>query len=386
MDVYNMKIRALVCFLFVLGGCADPKSTFAPSESISCRAPETPRSAWERQSRASGLAVSTVDKNFKEGLIRYVDLVKGQVWQTPGLGSGDSFVRADEKHFYVVNRLRQDGVRILDRLTMEALVDKHDEDLSNPSDVAVVGDKLFLSRYEKKTLRRYRLPELVLEKEYDLSPFADGDGIPEAQWMKHSDGRLYIELQRLTRDPKTPLMLPKDSGAVAVLDIESDTLQPKAIALTGGNPVTDLKFDPKGDLFVGTMGQYAKLDGGIERVTGKPGFVVTEEELGGDIVDFAWTGETELVAIVRSLPPVHTRLLRVQLGESRSQTIITERPRDFYEGLHSVLYLENCNSVVVADRDTENPRLFFVSLEDFAYVPGRYLSVGLAPYHMVVAP
>ncbi|MEZ4751769.1 MAG: hypothetical protein R3B54_14410 [Bdellovibrionota bacterium] len=385
MDLLNITRIGLAVLFLAVAGCTDPKSAFAPSESVTCRAPDEATTAWEHQTRASGLAVSTVDKNFKEGRIRYVDLIKAELNQKPGLGSGDSFVRADEERIYVINRLRQDGIRILDRTTLEVLADKHDEDLSNPSDVAVVGDKLYLSRYEKKTLRRYSLPDLELEKEYDLSPFADADGIPEAQWLKYQNGKIYVELQRLTRDPKTPLLLPKGPGAVAVLNVEADKFEP-AIELLGGNPVTDLKVDPKGDLFVGTMGNYAKLDGGIERLGHKTAFVVSEEELGGDIVDFAWVKEDELVAIVRSLPPVHTRLIHVKLGPSKTKTLITERAGDFYEGLHSLLYLENCDSVVVADRDTENPKLFFVSLEDLKYVPGRYIDVGLAPYHMVVAP
>ncbi|MCB0406116.1 MAG: hypothetical protein KDD51_15150 [Bdellovibrionales bacterium] len=386
MDLFNLRGVVFFCFALGLAGCADPKSAFASSESISCQAPGAASSAWEKQTRAAGLVVSTVDKNFKQGLIRYVDLEKGQLQQKPGLGSGDSFVRADQSRIYVINRFGQDGIRVLDRTTFEVLADKHDEDLSNPSDVAVVGDNLFLSRYEKKTLRRYKLPALILEREYDLSRFADADGIAEAQWMKYHEGRLYVELQRLTRDPKSLLLRPKDPGAVAVLDVQADKFLPQAIELAGANPVTDFKVNPHGELYVGTMGEYAKLDGGIERVGGKKGFVVTEKELGGDIVDFAWIRENELVAIVRTLPPVRTRLLHVSLDAERKTTVITERSGDFYEGLHSVLYVENCGAIVVAERDTENPKLSFISVEDFKYVPGRYLDVGLAPYHMVLAP
>lgn len=384
---YLMKKLAILVACLMLVSCADPKSAFQATDTFTCEAPDATKrdTLWGQQTQASSLIVSTVDKNFQAAMIRSVDLLRGTVLKAQSPGTSDSFVRADENNVYVINRLQNDSIQILEREGLKYVDEKHDEALSNPSDLVVVGDSLYLSRYEKKTLRRYSVSGLQLEKEYDLSKFADDDGIPEAQWMLRDGKKIYIELQKLSRDPNSPLMLPKGPGAVAVLDTETDALEDKAISLLGGNPVTEFKVDPSNQIYVGTMGNYAKLDGGIERL-GADEFIVTEEQLGGDIVDFTWIDATRLVVIVRTLPPVKTQLLLVSTEGSFRKQLVMESQSDFYQGLHSVKYVANCGAIFVSDRDTENPKIIPISTDTMRAVEDRYFDVGLAPYHMVLAP
>jgi hypothetical protein len=175
----------------------------------------------------------------------------------------------------------------------------------NPQDIAFdLAGEAYVSCYDEAVLLRVDVAAGTVLDTYDTSMFADADGLPETAWMIARGDRLYIECQKLDSNNWYP---PTGPGSLLVFDMSAETwvdmdgsepgIQP--IILTGADPYT--RIEEVGDgaggrkLRVGCVGFFGLNDGGIEEVdpvTGMSlGYLVTEQELGGDILAFTSTGE-----------------------------------------------------------------------------------------------
>jgi hypothetical protein len=134
----------------------------------------------------------------------------------------------------------------------------------------------------------------------DLGPWLDPDGIPEADRLVWSDGRLFASLQRLRRGGVRWEAMPE--GVVLELD-------PTALAAGSGDavlaerpvgPNPKLSAGPRG-LLVAT-GVTGSADGAVSRLdpdTGAAETLVTETDLGFDV----WIAlDTEAGLVVAGLP------------------------------------------------------------------------------------
>jgi len=175
----------------------------------------------------------------------------------------------------------------------------------NPQDIAFdTTGEAYVSCYDEAVLLRVDVAAGTVLDTYDTSMFADADGLPETAWMIARGDRLYVAAQKLDRNnwyaPTGPgALLVFDMAAETWVDMDGTAPGTQPIILTGADPYT--RIEEVGDgaggrkLRVGCVGFFGLNDGGIEEVdpvTGTSlGYVVTEQDLGGDIMAFASTGD-----------------------------------------------------------------------------------------------
>ena len=175
----------------------------------------------------------------------------------------------------------------------------------NPQDIAFdsAGDA-YVSCYDEAVLLRVDVSNGTILDTFDTSMFADADGLPETAWMLARGDLLYIASQKLDRNnwyaPTGPGdLLVFDMAAEAWVDMDPGEAGIQPIMLTGADPYTRIEAVESGNgewnLRVGCVGFYGINDGGIEDVDPVAGvslgYVVTEQELGGDISAFTGTGD-----------------------------------------------------------------------------------------------
>jgi hypothetical protein len=144
---------------------------------------------------------------------------------------GDAVLSVDGATLYAINRLGMDTVRRYDALGAGPRWEVSTGRGSNPHAVARIGDRLAITRYEEATAWVVADDDGALLGEIDLSPWADGDGIPEMSGAVPSEGRALVALQRLDRaggwsaDPE---------GRVAILDLAIPAVE--RVVAVGPNP------------------------------------------------------------------------------------------------------------------------------------------------------
>jgi len=175
----------------------------------------------------------------------------------------------------------------------------------NPQDIAFdSAGEAYISCYDEAVLLRVDATGGTVLGTFDTSQFADADGLPETAWMLARGDRLYIACQKLDRNnwyaPTGPgALLVFDMAAETWVDMDGDAPGIQPIVLTGADPYTRIEALDVGsgvwNLRVGCVGFYGLNDGGIEEVDPiagtSLGYVVTEQELGGDITGFTGTGD-----------------------------------------------------------------------------------------------
>jgi hypothetical protein len=140
-----------------------------------------------------------------------------------------------------------------------------------PLDIAVVtNETAYITRAGATHLLRLDLNTGATENAIDLSPFADADGVPDMATMVVSEGRLFVQIQRLNLD--IPGYVPP--AMIAVVDLTSeqlfdvDPIEPgtQAIELEGTAPKHKMQVVPETrQLFVSATGGVFD-EGGIEIV------------------------------------------------------------------------------------------------------------------------
>jgi hypothetical protein len=299
----------------------------------------------------------------------------------------DSVARAHGGKVYVVNRLFADNVERLDPargFATEAQCSTGPG--TNPHDIAFVDEhKAYVTLFETADLLIVD-PSVTdcgafVRGSIDLSPFADADGIPDMDQMVIVGRRLYVSLQRLDID--TILRLPAERGAVAIIDVDSD--EPVGlIELSGENPFAATKglTVSGGAIVVAEAGRFGVFDGGIERVdlqSGRAlGFLATEEQLGGDVTDFALVSDRFGYAIV-SRPDFATALVAFDPRDGTRLHTVTEA-----DGF--VLFdieLNDRAELFLADRTRRTPGVRIFRAADGAELTAAPIDVGLPPFEIV---
>ncbi|NBX82409.1 hypothetical protein EBQ90_04895, partial [bacterium] len=155
--------------------------------------------------------------------------------------------------------------------------------------------------------------------------------------------------------------------------------------LLARNPVTDFKESTDGNWLVGEAGQvghYSRLDGGIEKIDPRTktskGFIATEEQLGGDLVDFECLHEQECVAII-SKPETSLVTFDPRTG-TRLRTLWTS------PGYHlqQVLWDSESETLYVADSNPRDPQIRVWSSRSLFYRIDLSWKLQLPPYRMAL--
>lgn len=248
-------------------------------------------------------------------------------WATSGdlaVTPGDAVGREHDGLLYVVGRGGASVLQVYDPAAGLALVREFSLGVGrNPQDIAFdTQGRAFVSCYDQAVLLRVDVDAGTVVQTYSTAAFADADGLPETAWMLARGDRLFIACQKLNRPGG---YVPSGPGAVLVFDMAAgqwvDTnpslagVQP--VTLAGGNPYTRLEatgVDGLERLRLGCAGKYGVLDGGIDQIDPLAltslGWVVTEAQLGGDLIAFVSTTATSIYAVVADAATFDTDLVR----------------------------------------------------------------------------
>jgi hypothetical protein len=343
--------------------------------------------------RWNSLWVTTTD--YQTGLLVGVDLLHPNLKRTSFPVYSDAVVRTPESspYFFVVNRLGADNIQWGERSQKKILGQYSVGRGSNPQDIAFVNSEVaYVSRLQNKFLLKVNPLTGKVLREIDLLEGADpetknctdSDGFPEMAWMKISGTELWVTLQRLNSEKGYE---PSDKSQVAVLDMATDTVK-KIVNLKGTNPVTDFR-ELEGKVTLGEAGKLGVFDGGIELFDGNlnsQGWVTTEAQLGGDIIDGALLNDQFGVAIVaRNLYGEKPKTQLVAFSVKSGAVISVLKDPGTYS-LHQILIDSNRNLFYVSDRSSEKPGIWVFHSGSLKPLTQYFYDVGLPPYHMVLAP
>ena len=305
----------------------------------------------------------------------------------------DAVARSYAGLVYVVNRFGGDNIQILDPAHGFTTIRQIPVGPgSNPHDIAVIApDRAYVSRYGSDGLLEIDPRTGAARDTISLRRFADGDSIPDMDRLFYQTPYLYIALERIDFGGGT--YRPAAPSYLAVLDTRTNTLvdaddtEPglQAIRLEGLNPSAPMIWDAVASvLLVPEAGVYGSLDGGVERVNLRTrrsvGWLTREEDLGGDLVDFALGPNGRGYATIADLTYI-TSLVAFDLSTgARIGVLHTSTGFDLAD-----LAVTPCGILLVCDRTYTAP-----GLRIFEALTGRVVSgvtqpvpTGLPPFELV---
>lgn len=302
----------------------------------------------------------------------------------------DAVGRVHDGIVYVVNRLGGDNIQAVDPAAgyatrWQCSVDNG----SNPHDIAFAApDKAYVTRYERASLLIVDPttgPDCAgfVRGSVDLSQFADGDGLPEMDQAVVIDGTLFVTLQLLDR---RNFFRPTERSLIALVDVATDTVV-GSIELTGTNPFAEsagLVPDPvTGAILLTEVGEFGRADdGGVERVDpatrSVSGFLVTEQDLGGNVTDVVVIDEHRAYAIVLD-ESARSRVVR--FDPTTRQVTATLAAGD--EFLVDIERGPDGGTLYLTDRTLRRPGIRRFAIADDTELPPSPIDTGLAPFDIV---
>jgi len=305
---------------------------------------------------------------------------------------GDAVARWHEGKVYVVGRGGANLIQVYDPSRGFALEREFSLGSGlNPQDIAFdTAGEAYVSCYDSAVLLRVDIPTETVLSSHDTSVFADADGLPETAWTIAVGDRLYIAVQKLDRNN---WYTPTGPGAVAVFDMAAEqwvdtdplTAGVQPIILESGNPYT--RFDPVSDgmggfsLRIGCAGCFGLADGGIEVIdtatdTGL-GYLVTEVELGGDLIGLMTTGSSLHVLISDAS---YVTSLRRYVPATGQMTVLDSSAG--YD--HADLAWDGGFQLYLADRSLGASGLRVFDLASGAELTTQVIPTGLPPFMFVL--
>jgi hypothetical protein len=355
-----------VWMLLVSAGCGDDSTK--PKDSL--------------QLECGSYAVITTDYSFG-GLSEVSADTTGSVLKDLASIHSDAVGRSYQGLIFVVNRFGQDNVQVIDPGANFTTIRQIPVGAgSNPHDIAFVSaERAYVSRYSSDGLLEINPATGAILDTISLAAFADGDGVPDMDRLLYRAPYLYVSIERIdfgggTYMPVAPSWLAVvDTRSNDVVDVDPATPGIQGIRLAGLNPSAPMIFDDaEGLLLVPEVGAYGILDGGVEKVdltSGVPaGWLVREESLGGDLIDFALGRGGHAYATV-ALAGGTTALVAFDTGtgERIGEAIYTSPGYDL-----SDLAVTDCGALIVCDMNYENP-----GLRIYDAVSGRPVSMAVQP-------
>lgn len=255
---------------------------------------------------ANQAVIATTD--YSSGGLSSLDLGTNTAANDHLVIHSDAAVRVYRDRVYVLNRLGQDNVIVLDPGDFATPLTQYSTgNGSNPQDIAFISEeKAYISLYERSQLLIVNPTTGDSLGSVDLSTFADADGLPEVSQLAVYGGYLFAACQRLDRENG---WVPTGFSAIAVVDVTSDLLvdaDPEAegvqgIAMANRNPAGAVQRG--GKWFLSAVNSYSDLtDGGIEMIDlgtlRSEGVVLDEAAAGGNLGALAMTSESDGYAVV----------------------------------------------------------------------------------------
>lgn len=265
-----------------------------------------------------------------------------------GVASTDPVLRYEAGRIFIVNRYGADNVTVIDASTMSLVAQISTGSGTNPSDVAVQGDTVYVATVGGAGIAILDLsrPDDGVVGNIDLSSIDPDDGVPNCGSVRLRDNFLFASCSVL--DDEDPELAPRGKGKVAVIDTDTDTLV-DVLELATANPYGHIELAPPssplgGDILVPTIPSWADLTQGcLERIStgvtpASGGCLLDNEDLGGYVsgCDYDATNNTLWVVVTESFDDVdymaHGKLMSCDLSVERptceSHSAVDERPFD----------------------------------------------------------
>ncbi len=286
--------------------------------------------------------------------------------------SGDPVVRLLDGKLFIVNRFGADNVTIVDPVTFTVTAQVSTGGGSNPQDVAVLGDELFVVALSLPYLLVYDLTDLTAPPTTIGLPVAmplDADGTPEAASIAIVGGRAYVTMQHLES------FVPAGPGSVTVIDLATHTVE-RTFSLANANP-TSLLRGRAAELLVATVPDYSPTAGCVERVrlggmAGSDGCLVDAAELGGYVSAIA-PGDDGHVYVAASASFSEGQIVKV----SDTGEIVTARLSGAGQNPTDLAYCASQHMLVSNDGNGGGLRVF--DLDDGVELTAAPLNIGLPP-------
>ena len=197
-----------------------------------------------------------------------------------GAVGDDPMVRHFGTELFVVNRSDGNNVTILDAHTYALVAQLGTGTGSNPQDVAVRGDKLYVPVFAGKGVAVLTRGSNNIDT-IDLSA-DDPDGKPNCNSVYIVGGSLYVSCELL--DDTNPNLPPQGPGKVYVVDLGTNQIT-HTVTMMNVNPFGIFEQLPSGDLAIPTI-NFNDNSGCIETITtgatpASGGCVVTNMQLHG---------------------------------------------------------------------------------------------------------
>lgn len=363
---------------------------------ILCGCSDEPTKPKDYLSQECGsYVVITADYDFASGSLSVVAAdTTGSVLNDLASIHSDAIARAHQGLIYVVNRFGQDNVQIIDPGANFTTIRQIPVGAgSNPHDIAFVsGEHAYVSRYGSDGLLEINPATGAIGDTISLAAFADGDGIPDMDRLLYREPYLYVSIERIdfgggTYAPVAPSWIAViDTRSNEVVDLDSSEPGIQGIRLVGLNPSAPMIFDSaENRLLVPEVGSYGVMDGGVEKVDlgagVSAGWLVREDALGGDLIDFALAPNGRGYATV-AIAGGTTALVAFDsaTGERVGDAIYTSPGYDL-----SDLAVTECGALIVCDRNYEKPglRIYDAASGRPIRTVEQPVSVGLFPFELV---
>ncbi len=212
----------------------------------------------------------------------------------------DAVGRHHDGRVYIVGRGGSNLIRVHDAGNGFSLLNEFSIGAGrNPQDIVFDDQgRAWVPCYDEGVLLQVDVENGTVVAEYSTAAYADADGLPETGWAEILDGKLYVICQKLDRNN---WYSPTGPGLLLVFNLTSLQWE-TPVQLTGANPYSRIRIDDQDRLLVGCTGYWATNDAGIEAVdpvTGTSlGYVATEAQLGGDVLNFVVTGTDEYLVMI----------------------------------------------------------------------------------------
>jgi len=328
-----------------------------------------------------------VTSDYQAGAYSVVDLDTLAAYGGVEVVHEDSTCRATgpDGLIYVIARYGADAIDVVDPRRSWSVISEYSVGAStNPQDIAVVSaDLAYVARMGDPSLLMVHPTDGTQLGTVDLSSLADADGNPEAAWLLPHGDEILVALQKLGDGFE-----PTGCGSIAILEAATGEITGE-VELTGSNVYGKLRYgDAVERVVLVETGVFGVLDGGIEYLDpadrSVSGFLVTEEELGGDLSDAVIVSPSKGYAVIGVPHGAEARTSLVTFDPSTGEKLDELIVQDSW----SLGFLElsaGGDRVWVADRTPTRPgiRIFDTTSDD--QVADDPTDVGLPPFMICFA-
>jgi DNA-binding beta-propeller fold protein YncE len=251
--------------LTVLVACGDSTKQM-PDAPVGADAPMTSDAPPQPVPQA---VVLGADFSSNTGIVSKLDVATLAMQQNAvaGAATSDPVIRQLGDKLYIINRSVGENVTILDAKTL-SLVGQHSTGAgSNPQDVAVVGNKLYIPATGTAGVVVMTLPAGTTTTIALDSAVGDPDGKPDCVSAYAVGADVYVACDLLDQN-----FTPRGVGKVAVIDTGTDSVR-TTISLPENNPLGFFQKTPTssvfgGDLLIATVPSFDTYTSGcLARVT-----------------------------------------------------------------------------------------------------------------------